>query len=624
MSTLDISGSPPGRVSAGFLAKERTIAAPGFNRWLVPPAALCIHLCIGMAYGFSVFWLPLSKAIGITKPLECPTDMSFIASVFSSTCDWKVSTLGWMYTLFFVFLGSAAALWGGWLERVGPRKAAFVSALCWCGGLVISAVGVYMHQIWMLWLGSGVIGGIGLGLGYISPVSTLIKWFPDRRGMATGMAIMGFGGGAMIGSPLADRLMKLYATADSVGVWQTFLTMAAIYFVFMMLGAFGYRIPPTGWKPAGWTAPDAATSKAMITTRHVHLDTAWKTPQFWLIWAVLCLNVSAGIGIIGVASVMLQEIFGGHLVAHPELGFAQVQADAALKAAAAAVGAGFVGVISLFNIGGRFFWASLSDKLGRKLTYFVFFVLGIILYIAMPQFAAAKIDDPVRARVRRHRFDVWRRLLDDSGVSRRHLRHADGWRDPWQAADGVVGRRHPRSGRGQLPSRGAHRGERAARPYLRSAADDHGRPSCRRLHLQFPDQAGRSEVLHDRCRARSRTPARARALARDGDRSCNVDCYKTKQSCAAGRRVATRRHPDPLGRLGNAAESRGALSLKAQAMRQRQAVKQQPIAPNLPEDLAVRVRAVIDALRELPGALLPVLHGIQDDHRLRTARMPCR
>src|SRR4051794_37003082 len=288
--TLDISVSPPAGASAGFLAKERTIAAPGFNRWLVPPAALCIHLCIGMAYGFSVVWLPLSKAIGISTPVACPADMSFIASVFSATCDWKVSTLGWMYTLFFVFLGSAAALWGGWLERVGPRKAAFVSALCWCGGLVISAIGIYVHQIWMLWLGSGVIGGIGLGLGYISPVSTLIKWFPDRRGMATGMAIMGFGGGAMIGSPPADRLMKFYATTDSVGVWQTFLTMAAIYFVFMMLGAFGYRIPPAGWKPAGWAA-DAATSNAMITRRHVHLDAAWKTPQFWLIWAVLCLNV---------------------------------------------------------------------------------------------------------------------------------------------------------------------------------------------------------------------------------------------------------------------------------------------------------------------------------------------
>ncbi|MET0226736.1 MAG: OFA family MFS transporter [Dokdonella sp.] len=387
--TLDI-GVASGSTANGLLAKERTIAATGFNRWLVPPAALCIHLCIGMAYGFSVFWLPLSKAIGISKPLDCPADMSFMTQIFSAGCDWKVSTLGWMYTLFFVFLGSSAALFGGWLERAGPRKAGFIAALCWCGGLAFSALGVYLHQIWMLWLGSGVIGGIGLGLGYISPVSTLIKWFPDRRGMATGMAIMGFGGGAMIGSPLADRLMKFFATPDSVGVWQTFLALAAIYFVFMMLGAFGYRVPARGWKPAGWTPPPADAAKTMITSRHVHLDTAWKTPQFWLIWGVLCLNVSASIGIIGIAAVMLQELFGGGLVGHPDLAFAQVQSDAGLKAAAAAVGAGFVGLISLFNIGGRFFWASMSDRLGRKNTYFIFFALGIVLYLVAPHEAAAK------------------------------------------------------------------------------------------------------------------------------------------------------------------------------------------------------------------------------------------
>ena len=170
--------------------------------------------------------------------------MGFFAQLFATQCDWKISMLGWMYTLFFVFLGSSAAIWGGWLERVGPRKAGVVSAFCWCGGLVISALGVYLHQIWLMWLGSGVIGGIGLGLGYISPVSTLIKWFPDRRGMATGMAIMGFGGGAMIGAPLADKLMKYFATPTSVGVWETFLTLAAIYFVFMMAGALGYRVPP--------------------------------------------------------------------------------------------------------------------------------------------------------------------------------------------------------------------------------------------------------------------------------------------------------------------------------------------------------------------------------------------
>jgi MFS family permease len=376
-------GSLPGGLGrgTGLLDKERTIAGPGFNRWLVPPAALCIHLCIGMAYGFSVFWLPLSRAIGIKAPVACPADMSIFTRMFSAACDWKVSELGWMFTLFFVFLGLAAAIWGGWLERAGPRKAAFVAALFWCGGLVFSAIGIYVHQLWMLWLGSGIIGGIGLGLGYISPVSTLIKWFPDRRGMATGMAIMGFGGGAMIGAPLADILMKHFATPTSVGVWETFVALAVIYFVFMMLGTFGYRVPALGWKPSGWTPPADAASKAMITTRHVHVNVASKTPQFWLIWWVLCLNVTAGIGIIGMASPMLQEVFAGKLIGiqatFNELTLVQ-------KGQIAAIAAGFTGLLSLFNIGGRFAWASLSDYLGRKNTYYTFFILGIILYASAP------------------------------------------------------------------------------------------------------------------------------------------------------------------------------------------------------------------------------------------------
>ncbi|RKE80172.1 OFA family MFS transporter [Rhizobium sp. AG855] len=365
----------------GILDKERIIAKPGFNRWLVPPAALAIHLCIGMAYGFSVFWLPLSKAIANPDP-SC-SELTLLSALFTTACNWRVADLGWIYTLFFVFLGCSAAIWGGWLERVGPRKAAFVSACCWCGGILIAAVGVMTHQLWLMWVGAGVIGGIGLGLGYISPVSTLIKWFPDRRGMATGMAIMGFGGGAMIGAPLANMLMTLFKTDTSVGVWQTFVVMALIYFVFMMGGAFGYRIPPAGWRPEGWTAP--VSKSTMITTRHVHLRDAHKTPQFWLIWAVLCLNVSAGIGVIGVASPMLQEIFAGSLIGLPDLTFSQL--DTAQKAQIAAIAAGFTGLLSLFNIGGRFFWASMSDKIGRKNTYFCFFILGIILYAAAPTLA---------------------------------------------------------------------------------------------------------------------------------------------------------------------------------------------------------------------------------------------
>ncbi|MBM3807369.1 MAG: OFA family MFS transporter [Acidimicrobiia bacterium] len=330
-----------------LLSRERIIAPPGFNRWLVPPAALAIHLSIGMAYGFSVFWLPLSRAIGITQ---------------SAPDDWKISTLGWMYTLFFVMLGSSAAMFGPWVEREGPRKAGVVAAACWGGGFMLAALGVYLHQVWLLWVGAGVIGGCGLGLGYISPVSTLIKWFPDRRGMATGLAIMGFGGGAMIGTPLADVLMKRFATPTSVGVWQTFLVMGLLYAVAMLAGAFAYRLPAPAWKPAGWTPPAEPTSDG--TARSVPVQVAWQTKQFWLLWGVLCLNVSAGIGILGMASPMIQEVFKG-----------RVDASAA---------AGFAGLLSLFNIGGRIFWASLSDRIGRKPTYTVFFILGMLLYASVP------------------------------------------------------------------------------------------------------------------------------------------------------------------------------------------------------------------------------------------------
>ena len=372
--------------ASGWLDKERTIAGPGFNRWLVPPAALAIHLCIGMAYGFSVFWLPLSKAIGVSGAKTCPADMSLLTELFASNCDWRISSLGWMYTLFFVLLGSSAAIWGSWLEHAGPRKAGVVSAICWCGGLLISALGVHWHQLWMLWVGSGVIGGIGLGLGYISPVSTLIKWFPDRRGMATGMAIMGFGGGALVGSPLAAELMKYFASPTGVGVWQTFVVMAVIYFVFMMAGALTYRIPPSGWKPEGWTLPVAHVNNAMITQNHVHAKKVWGIPQFWLIWMVLCMNVSAGIGVIGMASPMLQEMFGGSLIGVAKK-FGEL--DAKELAAIGIIAAGFAALISLFNIGGRFVWASLSDKIGRKMTYVIFFVLGGLLYASIPLSAAA-------------------------------------------------------------------------------------------------------------------------------------------------------------------------------------------------------------------------------------------
>lgn len=350
---------------SGFLDRKRIVARPGFNRWLVPPAALLIQLSIGMVYGFSVFWLPLSRAVGVSAP---------------APGDWKVSTLGWTFTLFFVFLGSSSALLGRWAERSGPRKAGVVAAFCWGGGFFISALGVHLHQILLVWLGSGVVGGCGLGLGYISPVSALMKWFPDRRGLATGMAIMGFGGGAMIGAPLADRLMRRFATPTSVGVEETFLVLGAVYFAAMLAGAFLYRIPPEGWRPPGWTPP-ASKKDALICRGHVHVDGVQKIPQFWLLWVVLCLNVSAGIGIIGMASPMLQEVFGGRLIG---LDGPLASLSATDKLRVAGLGAGFAGLLSVFNFFGRIFWSWLSDPIGRKRTYAIFLGLGALLFAAAP------------------------------------------------------------------------------------------------------------------------------------------------------------------------------------------------------------------------------------------------
>lgn len=334
---------------SGFFSRERIVAGSNYNRWLIPPAALAVHLCIGQVYAFSVFNEPLTRVIGITE---------------SAPEDWKLTTLGWIYSLAIVFLGLSAAFGGKWLEKVGPRTTMFTAACCFGGGFLLSAIGIYTHQIWLLYLGYGVLGGCGLGLGYVSPVSTLIKWFPDHRGMATGMAIMGFGGGAMIGSPLGVMLMQRFESATSVGVAETFLAMGTVYFISMVIGALAIRVPAPDWKPKGWTAP--ATPKKMVTSRHVHIDQALKTPQFYLLWMILCLNVTAGIGIIGQASVMIQEMFKG-----------------AITPLAAA---GFVGLMSVFNMGGRFVWSSASDYLGRKNTYFLFFALGTFLYSMLPTF----------------------------------------------------------------------------------------------------------------------------------------------------------------------------------------------------------------------------------------------
>jgi MFS family permease len=335
-------------MAGSFLDRERTVAPPGFNRWLVPPAALAIHLCIGQGYALSVFNIPMSRLLGITA---------------STPDDWPLTTTVWMFNIAFGTLGASAFLWGKWLERVGPRRAMFASAVCFAGGFFVAAAGVALHNLLVVYAGF-VAYGVGLGLGYISPVSTLIKWFPDRPGMATGMAIMGFGGGAMVGSPLAQNLMDHYKSATSTGVAPTFVTMGAIYFVFMMFGVFIVRVPPEGYRPERYTP--AATPKKLVTTANVSADTALKTAQFWLLWAVLCLNVTAGIAVLAQASPMIQEMFPG-----------RVTAGAA---------AGFVGFISVFNLLGRFFWSSVSDYIGRKNTYFVYFALGTVLYCAVPSF----------------------------------------------------------------------------------------------------------------------------------------------------------------------------------------------------------------------------------------------
>ena len=391
-----------------ILAKERIVAQPGFNRWLIVPAALGIHLCIGSVYAWSIFNPALIRQVGV---------------VTSAADDWTLKSVVWIFTVSIVCLGLAAAIAGRWLEQVGPRMVGTVSACCWGGGFVVGGVGIVTHQLWLLYLGYGVLGGCGLGLGYVSPVGSLIRWFPDRRGMATGMAIMGFGGGAMIGAPLKEWLIGCYYRAPeylgavtelelvtragrrfvdmgaelrevvvvganetaqmvvpgpegvylvgtgSVGVAQTFFTMGLIYFVIMMIAAFSYRIPASGWQPAGWTPPDEShAQRKMMTRKHVDIDQALKTRQFYQLWIVLCFNVTAGIGVLGVAKTMMTEIFGTTL---PNI------VDGAFAAT-------YVVMISVFNMVGRFIWASASDYMGRRNTYWIFFALGILLYCSIP------------------------------------------------------------------------------------------------------------------------------------------------------------------------------------------------------------------------------------------------
>lgn len=326
-----------------FLDREVSVAPPGFSRWLVPPAALSIHLAIGQVYAFSIFKNPLLALKGADGAV------------------WNLKEVGYIFSIAIAVLGLSAALFGRWLETAGPRKAMFAAATCFGSGFLVAAAGAAIHSLALIYLGYGVIGGVGLGLGYISPVSTLIKWFPDRPGLATGLAIMGFGGGAMIGSPLGTKLMVFYK-ASAHPIAATWVTMGLLYFVFMMFGVFTIRVPQEGWKPEGWV-PKAKQS-ALISTHKVDVNAASRTPQFWLLWVILFMNVTAGIGILEQASPMIQDLFRGRVTV--------------------IAAAGFVGLLSLFNMGGRFIWASMSDFIGRKTTYFVFFVLGMLLYLALP------------------------------------------------------------------------------------------------------------------------------------------------------------------------------------------------------------------------------------------------
>jgi MFS family permease len=347
----------------GWLDRDRTIAPPGFNRWLVPPAALAVHLCIGQAYATSVYKSALIGHFGLSQ-----------------------TAIGIIFSIAIVMLGLSAAIMGTWVERSGPRKSMFVAASFWGAGFLVGAAGIFTSQLWLVYLGYGFIGGIGLGIGYISPVSTLMKWFPDRPGMATGMAIMGFGGGALIASPMSSALLKFFdgfdpavdgadwiASGTSVG--KLFLTLGIVYFAVMMYGVLNIRVPAPGWMPRGWD-PSKAKVSAMVTTAHVSAANAIKTRSFWLVWAVLFLNVTAGIGILEQASPMIQDFFRG------------ADGNSAVNAA---VAAGFVGMLSIGNMAGRFIWSSTSDVIGRKRIYMVYLGAGALFYVVLAFFGGSSM-----------------------------------------------------------------------------------------------------------------------------------------------------------------------------------------------------------------------------------------
>ena len=371
--TFDAHAAEP-----GWLDRAHIVAKPSFNRWLVPPAALAIHLCIGMAYGFSVFWLPMSKLIPNPDPVAC-AGLGFMGELVTTTCNWSVPSITHVFEIFIALLGISAAIWGGWLEHAGPRKAGLISAICWGGGLVLLGFAISVHQLWLVYL-VAVFCGVGPGPRLHHPGLDADQMVP--RPSRHGHRFRDHGLWRRRDDRCAARRVANGRTASNgiPGVAQTMMALGVIYFVVMTAGAFGFRVSPTGWKPSGWVPKATDLSNAMITNNHVHVSTAWKTPQFWLIWGVLCLNVTAGIAVIAMASPMLQDVFGAKLVGVDTI----AALTTAQKAAIVASAAGLVGLISLFNSLGRIFWASLSDKIGRKNMYYTIFVLGIVVYSLLP------------------------------------------------------------------------------------------------------------------------------------------------------------------------------------------------------------------------------------------------
>ncbi|QNN52607.1 OFA family MFS transporter [Nocardioides mesophilus] len=340
-------------MALGLLDRSRTIAPPGYNRWLIPPAALAIHLCIGQVYATSVY-------------------KSSLVTHFDSS----LTAIGVVFSIAIVMLGLSAAVLGTWVDTGGPRRAMVAAAAAWSIGFLVGAAGIATGQLWLLYLGYGVIGGIGLGIGYISPVSTLIKWFPDRPGLATGLAIMGFGGGALVASPISSRLLALYdpdfdatttgSVASGSAVASLFVTLGLVYLVVMLFGAWLIKVPADDWRPEGFE-PSAVRSKSLVTTASVSAANAIKTPQFWLLWTVLFCNVTAGIGILEQASPMIQDFFR----------------TGETSSVAPAAAAGFVGLLSICNMAGRFIWSSTSDVIGRKPMYMGYLGIGIVVYVLL-------------------------------------------------------------------------------------------------------------------------------------------------------------------------------------------------------------------------------------------------